>query len=358
MGTFKGGILMGAKLKKLEEQVIVITGASSGIGLVTARMAAGRGAKVVLAARSEGALRQLRDEIRAEGGEAIYVVADVGHEPDVRRIAREAIERFGGFDTWVNNAGVSIYGRVLDVSLEDHRRLFETNYWGLVHGSQVAAEFLRGRGGAIVNVGSSLSDRAIPLQGTYCASKHAVKGYTDALRMELEEEDAPVSVTLIKPSAIDTPYKDHAKNYLPVEPENPPPVYAPETVAQAILHSAEHPERDVFVGVGGKAMSVSGGYAPRMTDKVMEAALFDIQQTDKPAPEDRRDGLYQASEDLRERGGYSGHVAESSLYTKATLHPLVTGALLLGSGLALAVWWRASQGSRNGQASNSLDPGI
>jgi short-subunit dehydrogenase len=340
---------MGVKLKKLNEQVIVITGASSGIGLVTARMAAGRGAKVVLAARSQGALRQLRDEIRAEGGEAIYVVADVGDEQCVRRINDAAIESFGGFDTWVNNAGVSIYGRVLDVSMEDHRQLFETNYWGLVHGSRVAAEHLRGRGGAIINVGSSLSDRAIPLQGTYCASKHAVKGYTDALRMELEEEDAPVSVTLIKPSAIDTPYKDHAKNYLPVEPENPPPVYAPETVAEAILYSAEHPERDVFVGAGGKAMSVSGGYAPRVTDKVMEAALFDIQQTDKPSGEDRSEGLYNASEDLRERGGYEGHVAESSLYTKATLHPIVTSVLLLGSSLALAAWWRASHVGRNGQ---------
>jgi short-subunit dehydrogenase len=345
---------MGAKLKKLDEQVIVITGASSGIGLVTARMAARRGAKVVLAARSEGALRQLRDEIRDAGGEAVYVVADVGDEQDVRRVAKAAFENFGGFDTWVNNAGVSIYGRVLDVSMEDHRRLFETNYWGLVHGSRVAAEHLKGRGGAIINVGSSLSDRAIPLQGTYCASKHAVKGYTDALRMELEEADAPVSVTLIKPSAIDTPYKDHAKNYLAVEPENPPPVYAPETVAEAILYSAEHPERDVFVGAGGKALSVSGGYAPRVTDKVMEAALFDIQQTDKPSGEDRRDGLFQASEDLRERGGYEGHVAESSLYTKATLHPIVTGALLLGSSLALAVWWRASHLGRNGQGQDSF----
>jgi short-subunit dehydrogenase len=343
---------MGAQLKKLGEQTIVITGASSGIGLVTARMAARQGAKLVLAARSEDALRRLVDEIKAEGGEAIYVVADVGQEQDVRRIRDAAIQHFGGFDTWVNNAGVSIYGRVLDVSMEDHRQLFETNYWGLVHGSRIAAEHLRTRGGAIVNVGSSLSDRAIPLQGTYCASKHAVKGYTDALRMELEEEDAPISVTLIKPSAIDTPYKDHAKNYLPVEPQNPPPVYAPETVAEAILYSAEHPERDVFVGAGGKAISVSGKYAPRLTDKVMEAALFDIQQTETPSPEDRRDGLYDASEDLRERGGYDGHVAESSLYTKATLHPLVTSALLLGSSLALAAWWRASNGSNGrGQAS-------
>lgn len=339
---------MNAQLKKLREQTIVITGASSGIGLVTARMAARQGARLVLAARSEDALRQLAGEIKAEGGEAVYVVADVGHEQDVRNIAAAAIEHFGGFDTWVNNAGVSIYGRVLDVSMEDHRQLFETNYWGLVHGSRIAAEHLRTRGGAIINVGSSLSDRAIPLQGTYCASKHAVKGYTDALRMELEEANAPISVTLIKPSAIDTPYKDHAKNYLPVEPQNPPPVYAPETVAEAILYSAEHPERDVFVGAGGKALSVSGKYAPRLTDKVMEATLFDIQQTDEPSPEGRRDGLYDSTEDLRERGGYDGHVAESSVYMKATLHPLVTGALLLGSGLALAAWWRACS-SGNGE---------
>jgi short-subunit dehydrogenase len=339
---------MSVQLKKLDEQTIVITGASSGIGLVTARMAAEQGARLVLAARSEDALRQLAAEIQAKGGEAIYVVADVGSEEDVRRVSDAALQRFGGFDTWVNNAGVSIYGRVLDVSMGDHRQLFETNYWGLVHGSRVAAEHLRERGGAIINVGSSLSDRAIPLQGTYCASKHAVKGYTDALRMELEEEGAPVSVTLIKPSAIDTPYKDHAKNYLPVEPQNPPPVYAPETVAEAILYSASHPERDVFVGVGGKAMSVGGKFAPRLTDKVMEAALFDVQQTERPSPGDRTDGLYDATDDLRERGGYEGHVAESSIYTKATLHPLITGAILLGSSLALAAWWRASQGS-NGQ---------
>lgn len=338
---------MKVRLKKLNEQVVVITGASSGIGLVTARMAAGRGARLVLAARSEEALRGLVDEIKAQGAEAIYVVADVGQEQDVRRIAQIAIERFGGFDTWVNNAGVSIYGRVLDVSMEDHRQLFETNYWGLVHGSRIAAEHLKYRGGALINVGSSLSDRAIPLQGTYCASKHAVKGYTDALRMELEEEDAPVSVTLIKPSAIDTPYKEHAKNYLPVEPQNPPPVYAPETVAEAILHCAEHPERDVFIGAGGKALSVSGEYAPGLTDKVMELTMFELQQTNRPKPSSRKDGLYAASGSLEERGGYEGHVAESSLYTKASLHPLFIGALLVGSGLALTVWLRRSHGNRN-----------
>jgi short-subunit dehydrogenase len=324
------------RLKKLNEQVLVLTGASSGIGLVTARMAARRGARLVLAARNEEALRRLAEEINAAGGEAVAVTADVGVFEDVRRIADEAVRRFGGFDTWVNNAGVSIYGRVLDVPLEDHRRLFETNYWGLVHGTQVAVEHLRMRGGALIQIGSVLSDRAIPLQGTYCATKHAVKGYTDALRMELEEEGAPVSVTLIKPSAIDTPYKEHALNLLPAEPENPPPVYAPETVAEAILHCAEHPERDVYIGGGGKFLSLAGDYTPRLLDKVMEAAFFPLQQKDEAARANRPDSLHSPSEDGRERGGYTGHVAESSLYTKASLHPLMAGAAIFGAGLLLA----------------------
>ena len=141
---------MTVKLKKLADQVIVITGASSGIGLVTARLAAKRGARVVLNARNEEALQHVTDEINAQGGHAIYVVGDVGQFEAVQRIADEAVQHFGGFDTWVNNAGVSIYGTVLDQSLEDQRRLFETNYWGTVHGSMVACAHLRSRGGALI----------------------------------------------------------------------------------------------------------------------------------------------------------------------------------------------------------------
>jgi short-subunit dehydrogenase len=326
---------MKLKLRPLDTQVVVITGATSGIGLVTARRAAAKRARLVLASRNEGALRFLADEINEAGGEAVHAVADVANEEDVRRIAATARQRFGGFDTWINNAGVSIYGNLTDVSLADHRRLFETNYWGVVHGSLVAVEHLKQRGGALINIGSALSDRAIPVQGAYCASKHAVKGFTDALRMELEHEEIPISVTLIKPAAIDTPYKDHAKNYLPVEPQNPPPIYAPEVVAEAILYCAENPERDVFVGAGGKGISAAGHYAPEITDKVMEWTMFDLQQTDKPASDPRHNALYQPSGPYAERGGYKGHVAKSSLYTKASLHPLIVGGLLLaGAGLA------------------------
>ena len=327
---------MSIKLKNLAEQVIVITGATSGIGLTTARMAAGRGAKLVLAARNEEALRKLTDEINAAGGQAIYVAADVGREGDVKKIAAEAIDKFENFDTWVNNAGVSIYGKFLDVPIEDQRQLFETNYWGVVYGSFVAAKHLRLFGGAIINVGSTLSDRAIPLQGTYCASKHAVKGFTDAFRMELESEDAPISVSLIKPAAIDTPYKDHARNYLGVKAENPPPVYAPETVAEAILHCAARAERDVFVGGGAKGFSVLGTFAPRLSDKIMEKTMLGMQKTDEPSGQNPQEGLYESKDaSMRERGGYDGHVMESSFYTKASLHPALTGAALLALGAGL-----------------------
>lgn len=338
---------MNLKLKKLSDQVIVITGASSGIGLVTARMAASSGARVVLNARNEEVLCDVTREINAAGGEAIYVAGDVGRLEDVQKIADEAIRSFGGFDTWVNNAGVSIYGRVLDQSLEDQRRLFDTNYWGVVHGSMVACAYLRRHGGALINVGSVLSDVAIPIQGTYCASKHAVKGYTDALRMELEEEGAPISLTLIKPSTIDTPYVRHAKNLMPVEPMNPPPVYAPETVAEAILHCAEYAERDVTVGGGGKVLAEANHYAPRLTDKVIGATMFDVQKSDRPRPVNRGDNLYSPLSDGEERGGYPGHVAESSIYTKATLHPIVAGSLI--AGLSLAAWagWRSLSRNSN-----------
>jgi short-subunit dehydrogenase len=275
------------------------------------------------------------------GGNAVYVVADVGNEGDVKKVAAEALNKFGGFDTWVNNAGVSIYGKLEGVPVDDMRQVFETNFWGTVYGSLVAASNLKSKGGAIINIGSTLSDRAIPIQGIYCASKHAVKGFTDALRMELEAGDAPISVTLIKPSAIDTPYKEHAKNYLGVQPENPPPVYAPDTVAEAILHCAENPVRDVFVGGGGKALSVIGKYAPRLTDKYMETTMISQQKSDEPTNGRSDDGLFESHDSsLRERGDYDGHVSESSLYTKASLHPLVTGAAVaLGAaGLAYTVY--------------------
>jgi NAD(P)-dependent dehydrogenase (short-subunit alcohol dehydrogenase family) len=236
------------------------------------------------------------------------------------------------------------------VSLEDQRRLFETNFWGVTIGSRIAVEHLRKNGGALINIGSILSDRAIPLQGIYCASKHAVKAYTDALRMEVEHDGLPISVTLVKPGSVDTPYTEHAKNYLPNEPQNAPPTYAPEVVAETILYCAEHPVRDVFAGGGAKVVSMFGSLAPRLLDKIMENTMFTAQQSDQ-ADQDRQDnGLYSPARGLQERGGRALYVAESSLYTQASLHPLVTGAIAALAGATLiSIFRRGSSTNGHGR---------
>ena len=337
-------------LKKLDEQVIVITGASSGIGLATARMAARKGARLVLAARNEEALQRLGDELRSRGARAVTLVADVGNEEDVQRIEQTALEQFGGFDTWINNAAVSMYGPLLDVPVEDEQQLFETNYWGMVYGSRVAAKRLREHGGALINVASTNADTAAPLQGTYSASQHAIKGYTNALRMELDAESAPVSVTLVKPGPIDTPFARHARNHMNKAPRLTPPVYAPEVAAEAILFCAENPRRNITVGGGGKLFAVASKFAPRITDKVMSTLGWQLQRGERPRG-DSGDSLYRPAEDLEERGGHPGHVMKSSLYTKAALRPKRTGALLLASGVAAGLLWRAHR-KRNGSAAH------
>jgi short-subunit dehydrogenase len=270
------------RLKPLNEQVVVITGASSGIGLATARAAARAGAFVVLTARSADTLADLVTQIHRSGGEAIAVVADVGNRSDVERVARAAIERFGRIDTWVNNAGVSIYGRLDQVIDDESRQLFDTNFWGVVYGSLVALPYLRSKGGALINVGSEVSDAVVPLQGMYSASKHAVKGFTDALRVEIEEIDkAPVSITLIQPTAVNTPYPQHARNYMSQEPKLPTPQIEPERVAAAILDAATRPVRDVRVGAMAGVNTTIAKLAPALGDKIA-ARQVSRQQYDEP----------------------------------------------------------------------------
>ena len=325
---------MDLALKPINEQVIVITGASSGIGLVTAKIAAHRGARVVLAARNERDLARAVDDIRSHGGRAVHRVADVADFAQVQAIADTAVREFGRIDTWVNNAAVALYGRLAEVSLDDMRRQFDVNYWGQVHGSRVAVPFLERDGGALINVASALADRAIPLQGNYCAAKHALKAFTDALRMELEEGGARISVTLVKPGSIDTPLFDKSKSYLGVEPQPVPPVYAPEVVAEAILHCAQHPTRDIITGGMGKVLSVANDF-PRMADRYMEKTTFDSQVTDKPVG-DRPNNLYEpVADDGGERGkNWRGRTKSTSLYTKGVLHPRITAAVAaLGVGL-------------------------
>ncbi len=323
---------MALTLKPINQQTIVITGASSGIGLATVQAAAAQGARIVLGARNEEALAKVTEEIKAAGGNAIYVQTDVSKREDVERLAATAISEFGGFDTWVNDAGLGLWGRLMDVPDADHRQLFEINFWGVVYGSTVAVRHLKEKGGALINLGSVASDFAFPIQGMYSVSKHAIKGFTDALRRELKDEKAPISVTLIQPAAIGTPFPQHAKNYSDQEPKLPPPVYAPEDVARTILFAAEHPRRALHVGGAGKILGIFSRLTPALVDTA-SSLLIKSQLKDDPS-QPGKDSLWQGGADGHVRGGQSG--IRRSVYTAATVNPVATAAII-AAGAAIGI---------------------
>ncbi|TDO15540.1 short-subunit dehydrogenase [Bacillus subtilis] len=333
------------KLKQLKDQVIVITGASSGIGLVTARMAAEKGAKVVAAARNEDALKELADELKEKGHDAIWVKADTGKEEDVNRIAETAISTFGRFDTWVNNAAVSIFGHAMDVTVDDMKQMFDTNFWGPVYGTRAAVKHYTSRGvpGALINVGSLFGDRGTVIQSAYASAKFALHGWTESIRMELEKEQAPVSVTLIHPGRIDTPYNEHARSYLDKQPAHyRSMIYPPEAAAEAILFAAEHPKRDMYIGSQAKAIAMLGALFPRLTDRLMEKIMYCSQHAERPSNPREKSALYEAGYGLHDRGTNKGWMRSRSYYTKATKRPIVSAAVLAG----LACAWAAVKRSR------------
>jgi short-subunit dehydrogenase len=323
--------------KPLAEQVVVITGASQGIGRETALQLAMRGTSVVLAARNEEALRELSRQVERLGGAAEPVVTDVADPEDVDRLARRAIERFGRIDTWVNNAAVSIYATVEQLEPDEMEQLVRVNLLGQMYGARAAIPHMkRSGGGTIINVGSALSERAIPLQSAYVASKHGLQGFTEALRMELMHEDAGIEVVLILPSSINTPLFSFARSKLGVQPMPVPPVYEPRVVAKAICHAAEHGGREIVVGGAGKLLTIGQWLSPSLLDRYMlqGGRLFEQQRTDRP--DDRRDNLFEASTGPGSTTGEFGARSKStSLYTTLLeLHPnrkrLAVAALLVG----------------------------
>lgn len=329
---------MPPKLKQLSQQTIVITGATSGHGLATALRAAEARANVVLVARDENELGEVRERITAKGGSAEIVPADVSREEDIARVVETAIQRFGGFDTWVNNAGVGVYGDLVDTPIDDHRQVFETNYWGLVYGSLAAVRYLRerGDGGALINVGSINGDIASPLLGAYNASKHAVKGFTSSLRIELMRDGAPVSVTLIKPAAIGTPFPQRGRNISGARARLPQPVYSPELVADAILFAAQHPRRAITVGGVGRLQVAASTLTPGLFDQL--ASRMSPQLVEKDKPVGFVDGtLWEPDGETPAREGRQKG-RRFSLYTAYQTNPVASAATVAGVGIIAAGW--------------------
>jgi short-subunit dehydrogenase len=336
---------MGIILKPLHQQVMFITGASSGIGLATVHRAVEQGAKVFMVARNEDELQRIQDEMRNNGYETAYSVVDVAEQDQLQFAVDQCITTFGRIDTFVNNAGITIYSKVLDTTLDEAKRLFDTNFWGVVNGCKVAVPVMREHGGTIINIGSVLSNVSLPIQGVYSASKHAVKGFTDAMRRELMAEKAPIQVTLIMPSAIDTPYPEHGRSHIG-EPVHTPPVYSADVVAKAILKCAEKPMRELGVGSSAFLFPLLDRFFPKLQDKIMSSRFYmeDGQSSNKRLTH-RENGeagtlFHPPAHEGSERGHYPGHVMKSSMMTEiAEKKGILRGGAVLG-GLAMLIYRR------------------
>ncbi|MEA2576072.1 MAG: hypothetical protein QOH93_3370 [Chloroflexia bacterium] len=270
--------------KPLDQQVVVITGASSGIGRETAARLAKRGAKVVVAARRDEALDDLVEQIRGEGGEAVSVPTDVSVYSEVQALASAAVEQYGRIDTWVNNAGVLIVGEFEKIELDEARRLFDINFWGELHGIKAVLPIMREQGGGtIINVTSVTAQRPLPLMSVYSASKSALNGLSQAVRAELE--GSGIELCILMPASIDTPLYQNALTTEGVMPKPAPPIYPPSEVAKAIEKTAESPKRDVYAGPAGVLFNLNNILAPALLDKLLGAVHRPVMLTDIPESE-------------------------------------------------------------------------
>ncbi len=330
---------MTAGRRPIAEQVLVITGGSSGIGLKTALEVGRRGGSAVLAARGADALEKAAREVESLGGRALAVPTDVTDWEQVQTLAAQAIATFGRIDTWINGAAVSAYGLIEELSVEEITRTIEIDLIGHVHGIKAALPHLRRRGsGAIIAIASVQGRRAVPLQGPYCAAKYGVVGLMDSLRMELEGERAGIGVTTILPSSVDTPLFDNATSRLGVRPAPIPPIYRPHAVAEAIVHAAEHTVREIVVGGGGKALTVSERLAPALTERLLLAGGQAFKRQRSSRPDTGTGNLWTSGPANGSTTGSYGRAAFSrSLYTRHIEQHPVRKRLLLTAALGASV---------------------
>jgi NAD(P)-dependent dehydrogenase (short-subunit alcohol dehydrogenase family) len=332
--------------RSVSEQVVVIAGASSGIGRAASLAFAAQGASVVCSARTRQALDSLVDGIVADGGTAIAVEADVADAATVRSLVAAAEDRFGRIDTWVNVAAISVWGRVEEITDEEFDRVMRVNFLGHVHGVRAALPALRrAGGGGIIGVSSVEGVRGVPLHAPYTASKWALRGFYDVLRIELAQEGAPITVSTILPASIDTPLFEHARSKLGAMPKPPPPVYTPEIVANAIVYAAEHPRREVIVGGSGIAFVAAQYLCPALMDALLSIPRLGVDAFRSDRPDDGRDNVDAPIDGPGQiHGSYPGRVLQRSLAT-AVLSRIPRPGELLTSALTTLRRTRTGRGT-------------
>jgi NAD(P)-dependent dehydrogenase (short-subunit alcohol dehydrogenase family) len=329
-------------LKRVNEQVVVLMGASSGIGRQTALDFARRGAKIVAAARDEAGLASLEQEVFAAGGDLITVAADTATFNDVKYVADRAIEAYGRIDTWVHLAAVTLYATFEQTTPDEWRRVIDVNLNGQAYGAMAALPHLRRTGrGALIHVSSIEARRGLPYQSAYAASKHGITGFLEALRLELKHEGVPISVTEILPASVNTPLFDKARTKMGVKPIGIKPMYQPKVVADAILHAAEHPIREFVVGGAAKALQFTQELSSGLTDRILLKVGFEGQKTEERKHDWAPDNLFAPLDGFdRVQGDWNGRAMGRSVSNWMQKHPVATklialGAFSIAAGLAL-----------------------
>jgi NAD(P)-dependent dehydrogenase (short-subunit alcohol dehydrogenase family) len=317
-------------------EVVVITGASAGVGRATAQRFAKDGARVALLARDNPALEHAANEVRELGGTALPIAVDVSDAAQVEAAAERIEQELGPIDIWINSAMATVFAPVSETPAEEFRRATEVTYLGAVHGTLAALKRMRSRNrGSIVQVGSALAYRAIPLQAAYCGAKFAIRGFTDALRVELLHDRSKVHVTMVQLSAFNTPQFEWARNRLNGRPQPVPPIFQPELAAKGVHWAAHHRRREVCVGFPAvKAIAINKWF-PSLVDRVLARKGYQGQVDMEPVPEERPDNLFDAAPvDYGTHGRFDARAKSHSMQWWLTSN---RNAVLLGIGALAAV---------------------
>jgi NAD(P)-dependent dehydrogenase (short-subunit alcohol dehydrogenase family) len=330
--------------------VVVVTGASAGVGRAVVRAFAREGADLALIARGRAGLEAARREAEAAGSRVLVLPLDVADAEAVEAAAARVEAELGPIDVWVNNAMVSVFSPVKETTAEEFRRVTEVTYLGYVHGTLSALRRMAPRDhGTIVQVGSALAYRAIPLQAAYCGAKHAIEGFTESLRCELLHDGSSVRVTMVQMPALNTPQFGWVRSRLPNFPQPVPPIFQPELAAEAVLWAALRAPREVTVG-GSALQAVYGNkVAPGLLDRFLARTNYDAQQTDRPVEPDRPDNLWAPLDDDRDLGAHGVFDDEAEAHSpvwwaRKRLRPLLSAALAVAGGTGIAV--AARRGAR------------